>query len=409
VNATYSGDLLTSLGVDFAISSGGDDWQGHAAASEGFATCSEYLDEEDGWRYSVSIDATAEYDAHQTSGGGTDHGFAAVRLSIICFGTKTFAGLEGCASVTSRLTLLGASLPRTAEGEDGVAATSDGVTIENPVATSIVNPAGGYVAITESALQPDPTDSLVFLGREVFIDAELEATPEDPIVLTFTVHSSLLFDADGNSLDPDSITVVRDGEPATDCATNIGVADPDPCVLTMSFDGDGNLILVVLTSHASSWAVVAPDSASTARADREQMISALDALRSGDKSLDRRIDRAIGALEDGLKPTWWTDQDTLAAKGNKVFDADKQVVKELTKEPLASNPYAANVVQSVLESDRSQAATAIANALARGVKANDVSAAQSLLDKADVLGASLKFEQAVDAYGAAWQRALKAK
>jgi superfamily I DNA/RNA helicase len=82
--------------------------------------------------------------------------------------------------------------------------------------------------------------------------------------------------------------------------------------------------------------------------------------------LDRRIDRAIGALEDGLKPTWWTDQDTLAAKGNKVFDADKQVVKELTKEPLASNPYAANVVQSVLESDRSQAATAIANALARG-------------------------------------------
>jgi hypothetical protein len=51
----------------------------------------------------------------------------------------------------------------------------------------------------------------------------------------------------------DAIEVFRDGVAAPTCTGTPGTADPDPCVLSRTLQPDGDLVIVVLSSHASLW------------------------------------------------------------------------------------------------------------------------------------------------------------
>ena len=164
-------------------------------------------------------------------------------------------------SETIVIRFLGATLPRSASGE-GAAQTAATATTDDPIATSVVSPAGGWVSIEESAVQPNDTDAFTFLGRQVSISVygeedEVLGTPEAPINLTFMVDESLL-----EGIDWQTVTVVRDEAAAPDCTSPdpaTGLSDPEAfCVSSRTLDETGDLTLEILSLHASTWSVVAP-------------------------------------------------------------------------------------------------------------------------------------------------------
>ncbi len=73
------------------------------------------------------------------------------------------------------------------------------------------------------------------------------ATPENPIELRFRVDASSLQGQTAQTL-----VVFRNGSLVENCITP-GITDPDPCVTQRNTLGDGDVELVVLTSHASVW------------------------------------------------------------------------------------------------------------------------------------------------------------
>lgn len=192
-----------------------------------------------------------QYSAEVTANGTTS---SETGYAIWGFYCDDVDGAATCdTSESSTVYFYGESLPRQAEGENGTASTGTEATETDPIATTILNPAGGYVSLTETAVQPDPDGSWVYLGREVYIYTDYPATVEQPIVLTFVIDASLLV-----GLDPQTVTVMRDGVPVEDCSGPDGHAVPDPCVDSRTVDGNGDLTLVVLTSQASLWSVVSP-------------------------------------------------------------------------------------------------------------------------------------------------------
>ena len=81
------------------------------------------------------------------------------------------------------------------------------------------------------------------------IEAPL-ATAENPLVLKFVLDASLI----PEGTDASAIEVFRDDAPMEDCAANSGTAaSPDPRVSERNLLGDGDVELVVRTSHASVW------------------------------------------------------------------------------------------------------------------------------------------------------------
>jgi Ca2+-binding RTX toxin-like protein len=133
-------------------------------------------------------------------------------------------------------------------------------TATSPVATAITSPNAGNVTIQESvvtqAVQPPAGTDLLNLQMNITAP---DASVEDPLALTFTVHSSLV-PAGGAG----NITVYRNGvavagacDPAApgDPTQN---ASPDPCVSARQTDAQGNVKITVLSSHASEWNFAVP-------------------------------------------------------------------------------------------------------------------------------------------------------
>ncbi len=265
--------LVTSIDIEYQIQSGSTTIAGaaHYAGDSTFgppdALCESFIDDDDGptWRLgygglgSGTDRLILDYSAtiSSSSGSVTEEGAVGAAVNFYCLGAPT-VDYETCSPASSELDFHGRTIPRLASGEDGTASTATVATADDPIAASIVNPAGGYVSLAELESNPAPTGYTI-LGRSLNIYAAEPTTADSPIQLTFVIHSSLLFEADGvTALDPGAITVARDGSPAPDCTDTSNVAAPDPCVYTRTTDGDGNLTLVVLTSEASTWSVVTP-------------------------------------------------------------------------------------------------------------------------------------------------------
>jgi hypothetical protein len=262
VSAAIEGGLVTGYDVTFQVVSGGTtiDGEAHYTGSGADGTCT-HDPGEDLYRFSAGSRAgggngplVLEYSATVTtsSGSSSEAGVVDASINLYCLGAPDPAG---CESASSTLYFLGVTAPRTAEGE-GAASTATEATANDPVATGIVNPAGGFVQITELIATPDVPTGYTVLGRTLSISADVEATVDDPIQLVFTLDASILV-----GLDPSDVAVLRDGEPALDCdGTQVGdivSASPDPCVLSRTPDpATGDLTVTVLTSHASAWDLV---------------------------------------------------------------------------------------------------------------------------------------------------------
>jgi len=263
VTAVIDGGLVVAYDTTFQIVSGGTtiDGEAHYAGGGADGTCTHDTGE-DLYRLSTGSDAgggngplVLEYSATVTtpSGSSNEAGVVAASVNLYCPGAPDPGA---CESASSTLGFLGLTAPRAAEGDDGAASTATEATADDPVATGIVNPAGGFVQITELIATPDVPSGYTILGRTLSISADVDATADDPIRLVFALDASILV-----GLDPGDVTVLRDGEPALDCdGTQVGdivSASPDPCVQSRTPDPTtGDLTVTVLTSHASQWDLV---------------------------------------------------------------------------------------------------------------------------------------------------------
>lgn len=120
--------------------------------------------------------------------------------------------------------------------------------------TSVFVPAGfpGTVSIT-TATSPAPIPTgYEILGQQLVIEAPT-ATWSSPLRLTFTVDGA-------SGVAANDIAVIRDGVTLVDCpgattalAPDATSADGYPCVTSRTTLADGDVVLVVLTPHASVW------------------------------------------------------------------------------------------------------------------------------------------------------------
>jgi hypothetical protein len=131
-----------------------------------------------------------------------------------------------------------------------------GATSDVPVQTSITIPQGesGTVSVAQRPIVTiTPLTSYNFLGRELQIEAPL-ATADNPLVLTFTIDSTLLAQ---QGADYTTVQIVRTSIDGTsvvlpDCDASTTAASPDPCVAARAQSGD-DAVVTVRTSHASIW------------------------------------------------------------------------------------------------------------------------------------------------------------
>jgi hypothetical protein len=129
---------------------------------------------------------------------------------------------------------------------------NDGATPAEPFEAALTSPFAGDVSISQVELtNPVSSNDYLVFDQQYDIEAP-EATPENPIELRFRVDASSLEDQTAQTL-----VVFRNGSIVQNCIVP-GVTDPDPCVTERNTLGDGDVELVVLTSHASIWVLGYP-------------------------------------------------------------------------------------------------------------------------------------------------------
>ncbi len=97
--------------------------------------------------------------------------------------------------------------------------------------------------IDETAPTETAPSGFTFLGQQVNITAP-DATVENPLVLTFNLHSSI------SGTDPNVVEIFKAAVLVGVC-TGVG-ATPDPCVESRAMIGD-NIQIVIRTATASPW------------------------------------------------------------------------------------------------------------------------------------------------------------
>jgi hypothetical protein len=135
---------------------------------------------------------------------------------------------------------------------------NDGATPSDPVETAITVPGGGTVTIEERPFTNSP-DGFFLFGNEVEIDAP-NATAANPLVMAFRLDASVLFPQPfgQDEIDVGYPFVFKDSALVPNCSGDPGEADPDPCIQSRVLQGDGDVILTVLTSTASLWQFAVP-------------------------------------------------------------------------------------------------------------------------------------------------------
>lgn len=124
---------------------------------------------------------------------------------------------------------------------------NDGATVTQPFVAAVTTPTGGEITITQVDLtDPVSTNDFMVFDQQYDIVAP-DASVEDPLVLSFTVDSSQL-----GELTAENIVVFRNGELIQEC-TDLLQAIPDPCVAERNTLVDGDVQIVVRSTHASIW------------------------------------------------------------------------------------------------------------------------------------------------------------
>jgi hypothetical protein len=130
----------------------------------------------------------------------------------------------------------------------GSVSTGSDATPADPIATTVNSPVAGTVAVTSLPLAGDPPAGYVVLGQEIDIAAP-DATAENPLTITFRV-------AEG-TVDPSVLTILRNGVAVPPCGSPPS-PNPTCMVAPPAAAGDGDLLVTVFTTQASTWLVTAP-------------------------------------------------------------------------------------------------------------------------------------------------------
>lgn len=146
-------------------------------------------------------------------------------------------------------------------------------------------------------------------------------------------------------------------------------------------------------------------------------------LQTGDEETDQRIEKAIEHIEKSVASELWETDSTLTMEGKKVFDEEKDAVKELMKIVEDGDPADTHVdlVISVLVAvDAELADVAIEQAIEQAEAAGcdeesgdsdcqkaleEIAKAQEERGKAQV---ELKPDEAIEHYKKAWEHAQEA-
>src|SRR4029077_7945442 len=126
------------------------------------------------------------------------------------------------------------------------------------VETSVSTTRAGKVTIEEVGItEPDPSGYVLF-GEQVEISAPGALQPSNPLVITFTLDTSII----PSGQNPNTLQVFRNGSQIANCTGAPGTANPDPCgskrnVLVGAAAGD--VLFTILTTDASTWNFGSPN------------------------------------------------------------------------------------------------------------------------------------------------------
>lgn len=190
---------------------------------------------------SARDDAFANVDAEIAAAAPMTAEYAFPRADLFSarIGCQVYQPLFGM-----NLNLLCVRVADTSVPAGGTVSTGTDATTDAPLQTGVTTPTGGSVSI-QQGVTTTPTSGYSLLSQQLVITAP-PATAADPLVLTFTLDASVL-----DGADPSTVDVFRDGAVIPDC-TGSG-ASPDPCVSSRTPVSGGDVQIVVLTSHASTW------------------------------------------------------------------------------------------------------------------------------------------------------------
>jgi hypothetical protein len=125
-----------------------------------------------------------------------------------------------------------------------------------PVVAAVTLPSAGSVTLTKTPATVPSGDGFTVFGQQVDIattakggPGEVTGSVANPIVVSFQIDASQI----PAGTDPGAVTVLRNGSPAADCASDDGTASPDPCIANRRQLADGGLVIDVLTTHCSTW------------------------------------------------------------------------------------------------------------------------------------------------------------
>ncbi len=138
-------------------------------------------------------------------------------------------------------------------------------------------------------------------------------------------------------------------------------------------------------------------------------------LNDPDKKIKDAAKEAIKEIDKSLAPDLWLDANHLSDKGKKVFDKEKNVVKDLMNKLLKK--YSGQVaidamaaINHLIEADKILAEVAISEVVCNGSSTceNYLSKALESMNKAEINYSAGKFDIAVEDYKKAWGFAIKA-
>lgn len=219
--------------------------------------------------------------------------------------------------------------------------TGTNVTAIDPIATSVESPQGGTVSIVEtSSTKPSGASSLNILGQKILITAPA-STPNDPLRLTFLLHTSLL----PTTLGIENIDVSKDGAIVANCVKNGNNAvlplPVDPCVESRKLNGGTSVQIVVLTSTASTWQLqstlgACPAQPATGCRSGEPGKSKFQIKKSGENGAKDKLGWKLGKAEASELATFGDPIQGNVGYGLCVYDASDTLLLASTVAPAGS-------------------------------------------------------------------------
>ena len=133
----------------------------------------------------------------------------------------------------------------------------------------------------------------------------------------------------------------------------------------------------------------------------------------GTARTERRLEAAIGWLEQSLRDDYWSDENSLdPTQGEFVFNRDRKVLAVNLMAIIDADDGLAAEAQLALDvliaADRSLAQTLLNEATAAGGDPADLQLAQDHLDEGDAFVLANRADKAIAAYGKAWEDARNA-